>query len=419
MRILHVLDHSLPLQSGYTFRTRAILKAQQTRGWTVESVTGPRQGADRQSGERIERVDGLTFHRTPGGRRPGLVGEARGLWAFVRAIDAAVTRFRPDVLHAHSPALDAVAAWIVARRRGLPLVYEIRAFWEDAAVGNGTGREGSLRYRATRALENWAVARADAVAVICEGLRGDLIARGVAADKITVSPNGVDLTLFGAPPPRDEALAQALGLVGADVVGFIGSFYDYEGLDDLIAAMPALVAARPAARLLLVGGGPMEAALRVQAAASSVAEAIRFVGRVPHGEVERYYSLVDVLAYPRKAMRLTDLVTPLKPLEAMAQGRLVAASDVGGHRELIRAGGDGRDTGTLFGPDDPAAIARALAGLFADRSGWDARRERGRAFVEAERNWSSNISRYAGLYQRLIRPAKTSAAWSRSPVPRT
>ena len=209
-------------------------------------------------------------------------------------------------------------------------------------------------------------------------------------------------SLFGTPPLRDDALAASLGLDGAEVIGFIGSFYDYEGLDDLIAAMPALVAARPAARLLLVGGGPMEAALRVQAAASPVADAIRFVGRVPHGAVERYYGLVDILAYPRKAMRLTDLVTPLKPLEAMAQGRLVAASDVGGHRELIRDG----ETGTLFAPDSPPAIAAALAGLLADRSGWDARRERGRRFVATERNWSSNIRRYEPVYQRLVETAQ-------------
>jgi glycogen synthase len=193
------------------------------------------------------------------------------------------------------------------------------------------------------------------------------------------------------------------------VIGFIGSFYDYEGLDDLIAAMPALVAARPAARLLMVGGGPMEAALRAQADASPVADAIRFVGRVPHAAVERYYGLVDVLAYPRKRMRLTDLVTPLKPLEAMAQGRLVAASDVGGHRELIRDG----ETGTLFAPADPAAIARALAALLADRSGWDARRKQARAFVAAERNWSSNIRRYEPVYQRLIGAAQTDASWPR------
>lgn len=408
MRILHVLDHGLPLQSGYTFRTRAILKAQEARGHVVAAVTGPRQGA---AAAEVEQVDGLTFHRSPA-RRPGLVGEAAGLAAFARAIGRAAETFRPDVLHAHSPVLGALAAGRVAQSRGLPLMYEIRAFWEDAAVGNGTGTEGSLRYRTTRAVETWVARRADAVAVICDGLRGDLVARGVDPGRIVVSPNGVDLELFGTPPTRDPALADRLGLAGAEVIGFIGSFYPYEGLDDLLEAMPALVAARPAATLLLVGGGPAEASLRAQAAASPMADRIRFIGRVPHGEVERYYGLVDVLAYPRKAMRLTDLVTPLKPLEAMAQGRLVAASDVGGHRELIRDG----ETGTLFPAGDPAGIARALAGLLADRSGWDARRERACAFVEAERNWSSNIRRYDPVYQRLIAAARRKTRWSASPA---
>ena len=411
MRILHVLDHGLPLQSGYTFRTRAILKAQEARGWQVAAVTGPRQGT---VADAVESVDGLTFHRTLAKRPAGLVGEVAGIAAFARRIAAAVDAFRPDILHAHSPVLGALAALRVARQRGLPLVYEIRAFWEDAAVGNGTGREGSARYRATRALESWAVQRADAVAVICDGLRDDLIARGIDRQKIVVSPNGVDLDLFGEPAARDAALADSLGLGDAETIGFIGSFYDYEGLDDLIAAMPALVATRPKARLLLVGGGPMEAALRAQAAASPVAAAIRFVGRVPHTEVERYYALVDVLAYPRKAMRLTDLVTPLKPLEAMAQGKLVAASDVGGHRELIRDG----VTGTLFPADDPAGIAAALAGLLADRSGWARRRTAARAFVEQERNWSSNIGRYEPIYQRLTMAATVDGSWQRSPANR-
>lgn len=150
----------------------------------------------------------------------------------------------------------------------------------------------------------------------------------------------------------------------------------------------------------------MEAALKAQAAASPVADRILFVGRVPHQAVGRYYSLIDILAYPRKKMRLTDLVTPLKPLEAMAQGKLVAASDVGGHRELIADG----VTGTLFAPDDPPAIAAALAGLLRDRDIWDERRRTARAFVEADRNWSSNILRYEPVYQRLLRRGAASLA---------
>ncbi|MFC7498322.1 TIGR04063 family PEP-CTERM/XrtA system glycosyltransferase [Enterovirga sp. GCM10030262] len=395
MRILHVLDHGLPLHSGYTFRTRAILKAQMARGWEVACLTGVRHT---NPGPDPETIDGITFYRTPpsaGGPSP--LGEWREVRALSARLDELVAAWRPDLVHVHSPVLNALAALPVARRRKLPLVYEIRAFWEDAAVGNGTGREGSLRYRLTRMLETHAARRADAVAVICEGLRGDLIARGIDRDRIVVAPNGVDMALFGTPLPPDPVFARSLGLNEAEVIGFIGSFYDYEGLDDLIAAMPLLLAERPKAQLLLVGGGPMEGALKAQAERSPAASRIHFVGRVPHEEVDGYYALIDILAYPRKAMRLTELVTPLKPLEAMAQRKLVSASDVGGHRELI----DDNVTGTLFSAGDPAALAAALSGLFADRDGWEERRDAARRFVEEHRNWSSNIARYIPVYQKL------------------
>jgi PEP-CTERM/exosortase A-associated glycosyltransferase len=396
-RILHVLDHSLPLHSGYTFRTRAILKAQQAAGWEVAGITGVRQyqhglipGASSQT------VEGLTFHRTLAeANGPSPLREWREVSLLADAIVALHAEWPFDILHAHSPALNGLAAHRASQRLGIPLVYEIRAFWEDASVGNGTGTEGSAKYRLTRALENHVVRNADHVAVICDGLKRDLLERGVPASKIVVSPNGVDLELFGSPAPADADLMAALGLTGKDVIGYIGSFYDYEGLDDLIAAMPMM---EGNAHLLLVGGGPMEAALRAQSEASPAADRIHFVGRVPHEEVERYYSLVDILAYPRKRMRLTDLVTPLKPLEAMAQGRLVAASDVGGHEELIRDG----DTGTLFAADDPASIARSLNAMLSTRGGWDAMRARARIFVETERNWQTNIYRYEPVYHLLL-----------------
>lgn len=392
-RVLHVLDHSLPLQSGYTFRTRAIMKAQEADGLEVRGVTGLRHQAD---GPDVEQADGLLFHRTRGA--PGLAREWGEIAALTHAIGALVEQWRPDVIHAHSPALCGMAALRAARRHGLPLVYEIRAFWEDAAVGNGTGREGSLKYRLTRGLENHVVAGADAVMTICDGLRDDLVARGFPAGRIGIMPNGVDLALFGDPPPPDEALRRELALGNGPVVGFIGSFYDYEGLDVLVEAMPALLAEQPDARLLLVGGGPVADALRRQAESSSAASAIRFVGRVPHHEVERYYSLCDVMAYPRKASRLTQLVTPLKPLEAMAQGKLVAASSVGGHCELIADG----VTGTLFPPDHPADCAAALAALLARRGAWPAMREAARAHVAAKHDWAQNAKRYRAIYQALV-----------------
>jgi PEP-CTERM/exosortase A-associated glycosyltransferase len=406
-RILHVLDHSLPLHSGYAFRTRAILKAQQAEGHEVRAITGLRQGS---VGAPLEEIAGLTFHRTPGvvrGRRGWR--EWREIVALTDAIGRVSREWRPDVIHAHSPALTGLAAARAAASLRLPLVYEIRAFWEDAAVANGIS-DGTLRYWLTRRLENSVAARAQAVVTICKGLRDDMVARGFDGGKFTVVPNGVDLSLFGAAAPRDAPLARELGFdtshEGGPVIGFVGSFYPYEGVDDLIAAMAAVLVAHPGARLLLVGGGPCEAALRAQAAASGAGHAIRFVGRVAHEDVARYYSLIDVACYPRKAMRLTELVTPLKPLEAMAQGKIVAASDVGGHRELISDG----FTGTLFAPDDPVDIARVLAMLMWRRSEWDHQRIASRRFVEREHDWARNVGRYRDVYRRVLGPAARATA---------
>ncbi|WP_373475069.1 TIGR04063 family PEP-CTERM/XrtA system glycosyltransferase [Sphingorhabdus sp.] len=396
-RILHVLDHSLPLHSGYTFRTRAIMKAQVVAGWEVAGITGVRQYQHGQIPDSLdETVEGLKFHRTLAAvSGPSPLREWREIAVLADAIVALHAKWPFDILHAHSPALNGLAAARAAHRLGLPLVYEIRAFWEDAAVGNGTGSEGSAKYRLTRALENYVISQADAVAVICEGLKNDLVTRGVAPQKITISPNGVDLELFGSPTPADAELAANLGLTGKDVIGYIGSFYDYEGLDDLIAAMPLM---KNEAHLLLVGGGPMEEALRAQSKASPCADRIHFAGRVSHEQVERYYSLVDILAYPRKRMRLTDLVTPLKPLEAMAQGRLVAASDVGGHKELI----EHNKTGTLFAADDPLDLAKSINRLFDNRANWDDIKATARQFVNEERSWHKNIYRYDPVYHLLI-----------------
>lgn len=400
-RILHVLDHSLPLHSGYTFRTRAILKAQETLGLDVRGITGLRHVAD---GPDEEEADGLTFHRTRGDvSGPAGMREWREASALAHAIVELGELWRPDVIHAHSPALCGLAAMKAARRLGIPFVYEIRAFWEDAAVGNGTGKEGSVKYRLTRSLENHVVSGADAVMTICHGLRDDLIARGHPGGKIGIMPNGVDLAMFGSPVAPDPALRAELGLGEGPVIGFIGSFYDYEGIDDLIEAMPDLLAEHADARLLLVGGGPRAEALQAQAAQSPAGHAIRFVGRVPHHEVERYYALCDIMAYPRKASRLTELVTPLKPLEAMAQGKLVAASGVGGHRELIAEG----NTGTLFAPDDPGACAAELAALLSHRDSWADQRETARRHVAERHDWARNAQRYHDVYQALLAKSGT------------
>lgn len=414
LRVLHVLDHSIPLHSGYTFRTLSLLREQRRLGWDTHHLTSPKHGAglaDKDAAERAlaeQTVDGWHFHRTPvaaSGGLPGL-GELRLMRQLEARLQQVAEQLRPQLIHAHSPVLNALPALKVGRRLGIPVVYEVRAFWEDAAVDHGTTKEGSLRYRLTRAMETHALKRADHVFTICEGLRGDIVARGVPAAKVTVIPNAVDIESFEPGGQPDEALKARLGLSGATVLGFIGSFYAYEGLDLLLQALPAILAQRPEVRVLLVGGGPQDAALKAQAQALGLADKIVFTGRVPHAEVTRYYDLVDVLVYPRHSMRLTELVTPLKPLEAMAQGRLLLASDVGGHKELIRDG----ETGLLFAAGRADALAGAVERLLADREAWPRLRAQGRRFVETERNWRASVANYPGVYQALLGGAREALA---------
>ena len=399
MRVLHVLDHSIPLHSGYTFRTASILREQRALGWETFHVTG----AKHQGGNDLleETADGLHFYRTPRSNsalaKMPVLNQLEVIRGLEKRLLEIIPKIKPDVLHAHSPCLNAIAALRAGRKFGIPVVYEVRAFWEDAAVDHGTSTENGLRYKLTRGLETYALKRADAVTTICEGLRGDIVARGIPASKVTVIPNAVDIDKFAVGGQADLELKRKLGLEHNRLIGFIGSFYAYEGLDVLLRAVPALSQRHPDLRVLLVGGGPQDANLRQQAKDLGIADKVVFTGRVPHDQVQKYYDLLDVLVYPRMSMRLTDLVTPLKPLEAMAQGRILAASSVGGHRELIV---DGK-TGVLFAPDDPASLAAKVGDLLDAQMLWPALRSAGRAYVETERNWPVSVARYKNIYGRI------------------
>jgi PEP-CTERM/exosortase A-associated glycosyltransferase len=399
VKILHVLDHSIPLHSGYTFRTRSILEQQRALGWQTEHLTSTKHTAP---SEPVEEVDGLRFYRTaPGGgpaSRLPVLSQVAVIRDLKRRLAEVVRETAPDLIHAHSPALNGVAAVGVGREAGLPVVYEVRAFWEDAAVDLGTSRPGGLRYRLTRAMETWVLRRAAAITTICEGLRNDIVGRRIPPEKVTVIPNAVDVSRFRLPDARDAALEAELGLLGKRVLGFIGSFYSYEGLALLVDAMPAMLREAPGMRLLLVGGGNEAERLHRQAEELGIADALVFTGRVPHDQVARYYTLCDAMVYPRLSIRLTELVTPLKPLEAMAQGKIVVASDVGGHRELIRPG----ETGVLFTAGDKASLAAAVLDLFAHEERWPALRTAGRDFVERERSWTASVMRYQPVYERLV-----------------
>jgi PEP-CTERM/exosortase A-associated glycosyltransferase len=402
MKILHIFDHSIPLHSGYTFRSKAILEHQRKLGWETDHITSPKHNIAAHPDSEEELINGFHFFRTK--PKTGLVSKLPILnqlaivSALEQRLDEIIPRVKPDIIHAHSPALNGRAAINAANRFGIPVVYEIRAFWEDAAVDHGTTTEGSLRYRITRAMETRVIQDADAVTTICEGLRQDIIKRGIPEFKITVIPNAVDVSKFNPNPKIDYKLQENLGLKNHYVVGFIGSFYAYEGLPMLIEALPLIAREYSDVKLLLVGGGPQEEKVRQIVNEFNLTEKVIFTGRVPHDQVQSYYGLVDIFVYPRLSMRLTDLVTPLKPLEAMAQMRLVVASDVGGHKELIKDG----ESGVLFKSNDVQDLAKSVINLLKHQEKWEALRLAGRRFVEQERNWAASVERYRNVYLNVL-----------------
>jgi glycogen synthase len=395
IRILHVLDHSLPVQSGYSFRSAAILREQHKLGWETVQVTGPKHG---KYAAAIEEHHGIRFHRT---------AELAGLQARLPMIDQlAVVRSlrvrlrelvrseRPDIVQAHSPCLNGLAALGL----DVPFVYELRSSWEDAAVSSGSTTEGSLRYRTSRWLETQVLRRADAVTTICDGLREDVIGRGVPPGRVTVIPNSVDVESFANRPRSATDLRARHGLQDKCVIGFVGSFFAWEGLGLLIEALPLLLQQRSDIRILLVGAGADEGAIRKTVERLGLAERVIFTGQIPHREVGAAYDAIDVLVYPRLPMRLTEMVTPLKPLEAMAMGKVFVASDVGGHRELVQDG----VTGVLFRAGDRQSLAQAVLKVAADRQMQERLVAAGLRYVRQERTWTHAVRGYAPVYARLL-----------------
>jgi len=399
MRILHVFDHSIPLHSGYTFRSYQIIREQRALGFDTLHVTGIKHL--NPQGE-VDLVEGLEFFRTIKYNRLFSLLPVINQYEVVRSLKKRLRQIlaveKIDVIQAHSPMLNGMAAAAVAKEFNIPFLYEIRAFWEDASVSHGDCKEGDLRYRLSKYMETRVARRADAVTVICDGLKQDLISRGIPGEKITLIPNAVDISKFSGPSEPDTELRQKLGMDGAVVLGFIGSFYDYEGLDILLESIPIISKAVPNVKLLLVGGGPQEDNLRELTKQIGVQNYVMFTGRVPHDKVQDYYNQVDIFVYPRKKMRLTELVTPLKPLEAMAQHKLVAASNIGGHNELIE---DGK-TGVLFKPDNATDLARTIIDLLKRDDEWPAIIANGRKYVEDVRNWKKSIANYQAVFEKII-----------------
>lgn len=393
MRVLHVFDHSLPHHSGYSFRSEAIVRAQRDRGIDTLHLTGPKHDFN---GSRIEVTLGLEFHRCPqviSGSGP--LAQTRCVVALRRELRRLIEATRPDLLHCHSPCLNGLAALGL----GIPVVYEVRACWEDAAVSSGTTREGSMRYRASRALETYVARRADALVVICEGLNAEFTARGVPPSHVTVVGNAIDPASI--PTPSAEAVRsfrRVHGLGDRKVIGFFGSFYKYEGLELLVSSMPQVLRAVPDAVALLAGGGEAEASIETAVRRLGLERSVMRLGRIPHESIGACYGAATVMAFPRLQQKLTDMVTPLKPIEAGFLGVPVVASNVGGHQEIVSH----NDTGLLFPAGSPDELAKALIRVLNDQELRTRLARRAREYVLRERLWSHMAERYERIYSCLL-----------------
>jgi PEP-CTERM/exosortase A-associated glycosyltransferase len=415
MRILHVLHHSVPYLDGYGVRSKYIVDFQRRLGLSPVVVTSAHHeiemGRSDSSSGSTESHEGISYYRTavPADaerlhlRLPVLRELALMRW-LSRSIERVLASEPVDLIHAHSPILCGRPALAAARRRGIPIVYEVRAFWEDAfLVEPGRFGRATVMNVVSRTLETALLKKVDAAVAISKHMVKEIAARGIDRDRLFHVPNGVDVDRF-APVARDAELARSLGLESAKVVGFIGTLHSIEGLDCLIDAMPLIRARVPGARLVIVGSGPEAANLKAQTERLGLRDVILHVGRVPHDEVLRYYSVMDALVYPRHRARITELVTPLKPLEAMALGKPTVGSDVGGITELLD---DGR-AGSIFRAGDAADLATKVSDLLTDPAHLADVAAKGRAYVLAERRWEKIAANYLPIYERLVKRSSRS-----------
>jgi glycosyltransferase involved in cell wall biosynthesis len=400
-RVLHLVNDALPTTSaGYTIRTHEIVLAQQAAGLDPHVVTrcGFPVTQGTLDGRRLVTLDGIPYHRLLPWRMPSRADKAADLALEMAA--RLTEQLRPAVLHAASNYVNAVVALAIGKRYGLPVVYEVRGFWEDTWLSrhpDGTNLASSELYQRSRDLETRCMLAADLVVTLGEAMREEIVARGVPADKVLIVPNAVSED-FLQPLPDATALRKELGIAPNEhVVGEVSSLVPHEGIGTLLEATRLLKDRGLKVRTLIVGDGPERPALQRQAADLGLGEAAIFTGRVPAAKVREFHALLDVFVVPRTPDRVCQLVTPLKPVEAMASGLCVVTSEVKALAEIIKPD----VTGALTIPQDPVALADSLELLVCSP---DIRRKLGdnaREWVARDRTWARNATRYRDAYARL------------------
>lgn len=396
VRILHVLHTSLPNLSGYSIRANYIMRCQHDLGMESQVVTSAQHlGSDRP----MEVIEDRQYWRTP--KQPNRKTGPRELMmmhALKGTIEKAVKEYQPDVIHAASPVLVGLPALRVARKHNLPMVYEVRDLWENASVDRGKWGYDSLPYRGAKALETILFKKADGIITICEALRNEIAPRVGKTVPLNVIPNGVESELFQPSPPSQRVI-EKWNLAGKRIIGYIGAFQPYEGLESLITAMPAIAKEVPDAHLMITGGGnDLEPVLHELVRSQNLGHLVTFTGRVPHSEVQDMYSVVDLMVYPRISTRTTELTTPLKPLEAMALEVPVMLSNTQAMCELVKSG----ETGFTFQAGNPQDLAETCVRALSDKEQCLAMAQKARTYVQEERHWPTIVESYRDIYEAAI-----------------
>ena len=409
MKILHILDISLPhRQSGYSLRSQYIINTQKALGFDPVVLT--RWGKSEQLADGVEYIDDVPYLRNTSEEYAIRLGERLGKFQlpdtpriyhagqeqyFRKRVARAVEAEKPDVLHAASPGKNAQVAIDIGHYYSLPVVYEVRGLWHDSGVAQGMLVPDSEAYRQQHVEHVNAMRQADAVVTLSEVLKAECIREGVDEDKIGVVPNGVAVEQY-APEDRSCELANRVGIELGDVVlGYIGLVRSLEGLRLLLQACEVLRGRYANLKVLIVGGGRDLPALQREAHERGLANVVIFTGEIPHDQISAYYAMLDVFVIPRTRSRVTELVTPMKPCEAMAMEKAVVVSDVAALTEVVTDG----ETGRVFAADDVESLTQTCAELIENPSLRMQLGKKGSEWVQSERTWRQVVEGYRGIYE--------------------
>ena len=399
LRVLHAIEASLPQKtSGYSFRSHYIFKAQQSLN--LEPIISTRPGfpldIGHSSTQTSELIDGIEYHRLPA--MPGEAYYNRQpldlyLDHYAEHLGKLAQQTRPDLVQATSNFKNGIAAYAVAQAYKIPFVYELRGLWEDTQVSKGVIGEESERYNFFRAMENRCLEQANAVITLSQTLKQEITKRGILPDKIFVVPNAVDCDRFPL-VERNQTLAEKLKIGTGPVLGYISSLVSYEGINILLQAFAELKEQCPEARVLIVGEGEQRSSLEALSEELNISEEVIFTGRIAHEQILDYYSVIDIFVVPRVPLRVCEIVTPLKPYEAMSSGRALVVSNVQALKEMVID----QETGIHFKAGNPSSLASACLELCQNKQLRQKLGQNAAKWVRQNRSWQSVSPTYLKAY---------------------